>query len=360
MYKQICLALMAAIFLCACVDESPPERSERPVLYFEVGTDQIVVAERFTGTVQPRHQLQAAFRQSGRLASRQAEVGQPVRKGALLASLEVSDQENAVRSTQWDVSRTEVLWRNARDEAARYEGLNAQGVGSQARLEQLNSEVRVRAAALQQAQIELRQAREHLQQARITADFDAVVMAWHAEVGQVLAAGAPVVSLARLDSLEVWVDLPSQVLEQAQAGADVPRLRVSPMLNTAGEVWATIRQVEPMLDTVTRMRRVRLTLEYLPEGFRLGTLVNVELVHELMANESNVPTSALWTNNEEHFVWLIEAQTARVRAHRIDVLERSDSWARVRGALQPGDRLVKAGVHALREGQQVVLLGKDN
>lgn len=349
------LVLMICLLLSACFDESLPTSPGRPVLYIEVGAEAVGVTERFTGVVQPRHQLVAAFCQGGRLASRQVEVGQQVRKGDLLASLELSDQQNDVRSSQWNVSRTEVLWRNARDEAARYQGLHAQGVGSLARLEQLSSEVRVRAAALQQARIELRQARERLQQARIEADLEGVVTAWHAEVGQVLAAGTPVVSLARLDSLEIWVDLPAEWLTQAQKDAGVPRIRVTSMLDAAQSTWAEIRQVDPMLDVATRMRRVRLSAAQLPERFRLGSMVVVELVSEPQVNEPSVPASALWRDKGQDFVWLIEAQSARVRAQRVEVLERSADWVRLRGGLQPGDRVVSAGVHALQEGQWVAL-----
>lgn len=353
--RQTCgwLALLC-VLLAACREQMPPTQLERPVLFDEIVASARPVSARFMGTVQPRHHLVAAFRQSGHLLSRQVEVGERVRSGQLLATLESSDQQSEVRSSQGEVARAEVLWRNARDELVRYQGLYQQGVGSVARLEQLSSEVEVRAATLRQARIALHRAEEHLQQTQVRADFDGVVTAWHAEVGQVLASGAPVLSLARLDSLEVWVDLPAQRVNELTQDK-TPRIWVASMGEPAMGSWAQVRQIDPQLDAGTRVQRVRLAVERLPAGIHLGSLVSVELAQAPASAEPYVPVSAVWAHAGQQYVWRIDRQSSQVQAVEVEVLERDDTRARIRSALQPGDRVVSAGVARLHEGQRVRL-----
>lgn len=346
---------LLCVLLMACREQAPSTRVERPVLFDEVAPSTGSAGTRFTGIVQPRHQLVAAFRQSGRLLSRQVEVGQRVSRGQLLASLESSDQQSEVRSRQGESARAEVLWRNARDELVRYQGLYEQGVGSLARLEQLSSEVRVRAATLRQARTALHRAQEHLLQAQVLADIDGVVTAWHVEVGQVLASGAPVLSLARLDSLEVWVDLPAQSVSELAVQDRTPRIWVASMSEPDVGSWAHVRQIDPELDTGTRVQRVRLAVERLPAELHLGSLVSVELSRPSAMAEPVLSASALWTLAGQHYVWRIDRRSSQVQAVEVEVLDRSGSRVRVRGGLQPGDRVVSAGVARLSEGQQVRL-----
>ena len=346
---------LLCLLLVGCREHAHPVGIERPVAFDEVVEQRQQVEARFTGSVQPRHQLVAAFRQSGRLLSRQVEVGQRVQAGQLLASLESSDQQSEVRSRQGEYARAEVLWLNARDELARYQGLYRQGIGSQARLDQLSGEMHVRAATLRQAGIALQRAEEHLQQTQIRADLDGVVTAWHAEVGQVLASGAPVVSLARLDSLEVWVDLPAPWLNRLVAPGEPPQIRVASMSERVEGHWAHVRQIDPVLDAGTRMQRVRLAVDQLPADFHLGSLVSVELSSGHATPDPELSASALWAQAGQQFVWRIDRHSSQVQAVAVEVLSQSGSRVRVRGALQSGDRVVIAGVARLREGQQVRL-----
>ena len=350
-----CLPLLS-LSLVACHDAEPLVQAQRPVLFTEVAAQQSLAKARFTGTVQPRHQLVAAFRQSGRLLNRQVEVGQHVRAGQLLASLENSDQRSELRSRQGEFERAEALWRNARDEFARYQGLHHQGVGSQARLEQLQGEMQVRAATLRQARIALQRAEEHVQQTQVLADLDGVITAWHAEIGQVLASGSPVVSLAHLDSLEVWVDVPTQWIAPLTGSSEPWRIWVAPIMSATTEgSWARVRQVDPLLDPGTRVQRLRLALEQQSAGFHLGSLVSVELSPQLAVREPELPASALWAQAGQHFVWRIEHDSLQVRAVAVEVMSQVGSRVRVRGALQAGDRVVSAGVTRLHEGQQIRL-----
>ncbi|MBY0309194.1 MAG: biotin/lipoyl-binding protein, partial [Phycisphaerales bacterium] len=62
-----------------------------------VAAPQGAEAVRFTGTVQPRFSRDLGFRVLGRLVSRDVDVGQTVKAGQLLASLDPTTLTLAVR-----------------------------------------------------------------------------------------------------------------------------------------------------------------------------------------------------------------------------------------------------------------------
>ena len=86
-----------------------------------------------------------------------------------------------------------------------------------------------------QAQAGLTKAKEQLSYTVIAAETDGVITAWDAEIGQVVAAGKTVVTVARPDVKEAVFDLPEQPLASLSAGATVEiALQLDPSINDAG------------------------------------------------------------------------------------------------------------------------------
>ena len=54
----------------------------------------------------------------------------------------------------------------------------------------------------------------------------------------------------------------------------------------------------------------------------------------------------------ETFVWVIDAPTSTVSLHKVDLSE-DEGGIRVTGGLSVGARIVTAGIHSLKQGQQV-------
>jgi multidrug efflux pump subunit AcrA (membrane-fusion protein) len=71
-----------------------------------------------------------------------------------------------------------------------------------------------------------------------------------------------------------------------------------------------------------------------------------------------VPASAILAKDGETFVWIVDLSTSTVSLHKIEItpndeIAPDEAGVRVKGGLSPGARIVTAGVHSLREGQQV-------
>ncbi|KPY63605.1 efflux RND transporter periplasmic adaptor subunit [Pseudomonas amygdali] len=339
----LCLLIMT---LPGCHDKPLREAVERPVLFTEIADQHSASYARFAGVIQPQYEVALGFRVAGRLATRHAEVGDRVRKGDLLATLEPGDQQHRLRARQAELGRARSAWQQARDEQTRYQQLYERGIGSRARLDQLNSEVRTQDALRSQASIALQQATDHVSYTRLSAEFDGLITEWQAEVGQVIATGQAVVSLARPESREAVVDLPLGALDDNQ------RIRVISQLDEQVSVAAKVRQLAPQINAETRTQRVRLALQHMPDSFRPGSTVTVEIsgdappFHEL-------PGSAVVERDGLSQVWVIDPSTSTLVARTVQVLTRTGSKVRISGELHEGEKVVTAGVNGMQSGQKI-------
>jgi len=126
---------------------------------------------------------------------------------------------------------------------------------------------------------------------------------------------------------------------------------VSLQLLPAVQVQGQIREIAPQADSVTRMRRVRIALNDPPESFRLGSTITAGL-SKGHSSVLRVPASAILKQGAEAFVWVIDAPTSTVSLRKVDLSE-DEGGIRVTGGLSLGESIVTAGIHSLKQGQQV-------
>jgi RND family efflux transporter MFP subunit len=346
--RFLCLALI--MFLTACSQEQEPPPPVRPVLFVEASPKQVRSLGSFTGSIQARYESTLSFRVGGRIAQRKADVGDLVSKGTLLAALDPTDQQNAYRSREGDLASAQAQWRDAEADAKRQQALFAKGVGSRAQLDQVMAQLHTARAARDQAQAARDQARNQLSYSELYTDFDGVITAWRAETGQVVSAGQEVVILARPEVKEAVVDLPAGLAETLPSDTTFTVIsQLDPTASTTGRV----RELAPQADAMTRTRRVRLTLSELPPAFRLGSLVTVMLTNDTTHQVTELPASVLLERDGKTSVWIVDPATKTVALREVHVLARSEQTVTIDNGLTAGERVVIAGVHSLKPGQDV-------
>ena len=167
-------------------------------------------------------------------------------------------------------------------------------------------------------------------------------------MGQVVSPGQSVVTVARPDVREAVLDIGEDFPVPLTVGLS---FTISLQLLPAIQVQGKIREIAPQADQVTRMRRVRIALTDPPETFRLGSTVTARLSEGHNAVLC-VPASAVLKEGDETFVWVVDAPTSTVSLHKVDLFE-DEAGIRVVGGLSAGARIMTAGIHSLKQGQQV-------
>jgi multidrug efflux pump subunit AcrA (membrane-fusion protein) len=83
----------------------------------------------------------------------------------------------------------------------------------------------------------------------------------------------------------------------------------------------------------------------------LGTTVTAKL-GKAQSPTLRVPPSAVLAKDGANFVWVVDQPASTVSLHKVDIAG-DPAGARVAGGLAPGARIVTAGIHSLKPGQQV-------
>ena len=110
----------------------------------------------------------------------------------------------------------------------------------------------------------------------------------------------------------------------------------------------------PQADPVTRSYRVKIGLTEWPEAMRLGATVSGQ-TRMLAKGGIELPATALTTIDNQPAVWVVDPASLQVSLRPVELQRQDSSSIVVARGLEGGERVVTAGVHALRPGQKVRL-----
>ena len=326
----------ALVSLAACQSKTETDpRTLAPLVRTVVVGEGGVASDRLTGVIKARTEADLGFRAPGKIAKRLVDPGQAVKKGQALMALDPQDLELALSAAEAQAER-------AQADERRLRGLVQTGAVSQQTYDQVKA-----GATAAVAQRDL--ARRQRQFATLQADADGVIMTLVADVGQVVAAGQPVLRLAHNGGREAAVDVPENLRSA------LPK-RAKAVLATASDtsVDASLRQIASAADPLTHTFEARYVLEGAGERAPLGATVTVTLSRARGSSVVTVPLSAVVDKGQGATVFVVDAQNV---AHRRPVVVQSleDESAKVSQGLQSGDRIVSLGAALLHDGQAIRL-----
>jgi multidrug efflux system membrane fusion protein len=350
------LAILGAVMLVsACSRPAPPEEPVRSVKVITVGLGAFESGQEYAGEVRARVESRLGFRVAGKITKRTVEVGQRVKAGQLLAQLDPGDYQLAA-----DAGRAQVVSATTqRDLAAadltRYRALKDQNFISGAELERREATLKAAQATLEQAQAQLAGQGNQTGYTQLLADVSGVVTAVEAEAGQVVAAGTPVVRIAQDGPRDVVFAVPEDKLARVPVGS-----AVTVRSWTGGpSLRGTVRELAASADPVTRTFPVKVTLSEKDAGeaLPLGTTAYVvpQAVAQLAGGVIKLPTSALRQEGKGSAVWVLDTASMTVRSQPVQIATADGNEAVIASGLQPGQKVVSAGVHVLSPGQKVTI-----
>lgn len=340
-----------ALALASCEQKSdaPPEQI-RPLLSAVI-QPQAAATLKLAGIVQPRVQTDLGFRVLGRLIARDVGVGDVVVKGQVVAAIDPLSLQLAVRSAQADLSNSQAQLANASTTAQRQQALADAKSGSEAALESAQQAEKTASAAVAKAQANLSKAEEQLGYAQLQAEFDGVVTATSAEVGQVVSAGNTVLTVAQPDLRDVVVDIPESDMQGLKMGSP---FEITLQLDTNIRASGTVREIAPEADATTRTQRIKIGLNNPPSAFRLGSIITATATTDASPTIT-VPSPAILEKDGKPNVWVVDPDKKTVSLRPVEIAkpDGDGSPVTVLSGLRPGDRIAVAGVNHLAEGQQV-------
>ena len=287
------------------------------------------------------------------MIKRHVEVGQVVRPNDLIAELDHVPQRDALHQAQAKLAAADATLHEASNNMERKRTLTGQGWSTKAEYDAAERTFNTAKAQLDVAKAQLHEAEDHFSYSELRADAAGIVISRSAEAGEVVKAGQTIVTVAQDGGTDAVFDVPATLMGQISPEVVVTvSLTDDPRIRTIGRV----RETAPQADPTTRSFRVKIALDEMPEDMRLGATVFGQ-ARMLGSKGIELPATALTMVDNKQAVWVVDPKSLQVSLRTVELDRQGSSSVVVSQGIEPGELTVTAGVHALRRGQKVRLLG---
>jgi len=350
--RGLALALTAAALLSACKDDKPVEQVIRPVKAIIVQEQSPERSRAFSGSIQARIESALGFRVPGKITERRVNVGDSVSVGQIIARLDETDLKLSENSARAAVLSARTRLGVAKDSLQRAATLLPKGFIPKATVDQRQLEVDAAQSALEAAEAQARQAENATRYAVLSSDKAGLVTAVRAEPGQVVAAGAPIVTLAEAGETEVALSVPEQDVTHLAIGQAVSlKLWADAGIGAQGR----IREIAGQADAASRTYSVRVGVINPPPAMRLGMTATATL--SLGADDAHVvvPVTALTQVEGRDAVFVSDPATETVAPRFVETAGVGPEGVRLRSGVKSGDVVITGGVQFLNAGLKIRL-----
>ncbi|MDR3471557.1 MAG: efflux RND transporter periplasmic adaptor subunit [Devosia sp.] len=322
------------------------------------------------GILQANTLVSVGAQVSGRIEKLDVKVGDVVKKGALIAEIDPSDQQNTLKTATASLASAKAQLHSAQAsvEAAqaaldRSDQLAAKGVVStsdhetaQATLRTDQAQVEVEQAAVQQAEISVDSANNNLNRTNITAPSDGTIVSVLVDAGQTVNAAQSSPTIVKL------ADLNTMVIKAQISEADVPRVKPGQAVyfTILGEpdnkINATLLSINPAPDSVANESNTTVSTSTSaiyyngqfqvpnPDGkLRIDMTAEVTIILAEAKNALTVPFTALTKTPDGYVVAVYDPATKTNLLTKVTVGITNNVTAEITSGLKEGQLVVTTG-----------------
>jgi RND family efflux transporter MFP subunit len=353
MHIGLALAVACVIIVSATnVSAQPPDKKPGPppalVHVAAVLKQEVVTRITLVGTAQPWLETVLASEEEGLVRRMLVDEGDQVQVGQLLCEQDATRIRLLIDAAQASLAEAEVLQVQAKRELKRQKRLFAIHSVAEKAYEDAQSGAEASQKKVLRLRAELRALQDELRKKKIEAPIAGYVVKRHAQVGQWLGQGQPVVTLVKLDPIRFIVPVPERYVAGVNKGAQA-QVVFDALTNRSFE--GLIAAVIPRADAAARTFPVRVEVPNPGGVIKAGMLGRVTLPAGNPHQAILVPKDALVLLGEGARVFVVNDQVAHLVPVRTgpahgDLIE-------IQGNLKPGQKVVTRGNERLRPGQPV-------
>ncbi len=286
--------LSSLLFLAACaggpqVDSAAP--TQVPARFATAERVDIPQRTELAGTVAATQSTAVSSRVTATVIAVPVELGQSVRRGQLLVSIDPATAQGQLGQAQGALAQSKAALTLAERNFERYKALVASGSASELELDMARTQYEQAQGAVRQGEGAVAAAGSVAKESRVVAPFDGRIAAKLVEVGDLAAPGRPLVMLESAAGRRLVVAVPEALTRGA---ALEPGSMVEVSLDAQpdrGEFAGRVAEVSPGPDPTTHNYTVKIDLPgdapagaagraYVESGTRAHVLVPAEAVIE--------------------------------------------------------------------------------
>jgi len=346
------ITLLAALILAACDPTAEPavnqSASERPVRVTEARSNGVGERIRLPGALRATQRAELAFLNDGTLQQRRVVLGEQVAEGAQLATLYNPALQPGLAAALADVREASTRLEQLETDTRRQATLVYRNLISEDDLEQTRTRRDAARASLEQAEARLDQARAQLDDAALRAPFEGRIARFHAEPGDFVRAGQPVMMLTG-EALEVEVQLRPAIAARL-ALEDTAEILVK---ESGARLDGRIREIGRGAPGAP----VPVVVAVDPDGESAAhpgapVYASVELP---APSAASVPLAAV-IDPGTGYGRVFRVVDGRAEQVSVQLGRLSEGWVEIFGPVASGDRIVVAGQSNLLDGEPVRII----
>jgi HlyD family secretion protein len=314
----------------------------------QIGVSASPTTVNIVGTIAARYDMPIGVEgDAGRVAAIYVEAGDHVKRGQLLARLNVSVLEPQVANLAAALEQSKAEAELADAEYRRAEAVGASGALSVEETQRRRSSSVTAQAKVKVAAAQLAEAQARLDRAQVRAPVDGTILTRNVEVGQTATPGGE--ALFRL-SEGGEIELRGQVAEQ-----DLPLLKVgqpaSVRLTGISQAYeGHVRLLGAVIDPQTRLGTVRVALTPDPD-LRPGAFARAEVTIS-NAERGVLPQTAVLSDDKGSYVFIVNAEN-KVERRSVRVSGMVQNGVTIAEGVGAQDRVVATAGAFLQQGELV-------
>jgi len=364
--RRVGIGILAALIVCAgirvllnihtanALQDYTAKTLERTVLITKANAGDLQRTLNLPTTLRGNTESIIYARTSGYLSAWHKGIGDKVKKGDLLATIDAPEQVQELAQARAQREQIAARTELAEQTLARWETLQArQSAISQQDLAEKRSMVRQGKADLSAADANVKRLEQLDNFRRVLAPFDGVITRRSVEIGDLIAnGGKELFAITQTDVLRLTIWVPQAYANQLKTGAQVT---VNLSEHSDAKLNASIERIAGGIDAGTRARQVDLVMQNSGANLLPGAYAEVNIQLTSGIKTLVVPAATLIINDQTQRVAIVEKDN-HVRFQVVKLGRDLGRDVEILDGITTEDRLVVSPSDQLTEGELVTTL----
>ena len=304
-----------------------------------------------TGNVDSIKRAVISAKVAGRVDQILVDNGAQVSNGQSLVLLESQDYHNGLDAGMANVNKAEAALQLIKQNYRRTKTLFEQGAVPQKDLDGMEASLRGAEADVASARAASALAEESLNNTNIISPINGLVANRNVNIGQIVAAGTPVMTVEDISAVYVLVNIDQNDLMnniKVGAAADV---WIDAASQTNQKLSGVIQNINPVANKSSRVFEIKIRVENPDKVLKPGVFAHVSIKTGQSEEVMAVPQNALTSNKGLYFVFIAYGDV--VERQQVVIGSMIGQMVEIKSGLSPGQIVVISNVNKLKDQDRI-------
>ncbi|PAB60759.1 efflux RND transporter periplasmic adaptor subunit [Anaeromicrobium sediminis] len=365
-YLILIMVFILSLSMVGCSKEKTANATSEAPINVETSLaalNSFTLQTALSGKISAIDEADISSKVSGTVQNVNVEIGDFVKEGNILISLEKTDFKTSLEEAQASYSMALASYNNtlekikvAKANYRRMEELYSQGALSkreleQAELEASDTNLELAKAKLLQSQATLTKVQNSYSDSNITAPISGFITAVNVSKGESISPSVPVVSISNIDPVKVETSVSGYLVNKLHKG-DLVDVFIKSV--DTKPFKGTINAISPAPSKDNLTYPIQITIENKDSLVKPGMFAEIVVSSDKKENILTIPSQAVVIKDGEPVVFVIKDSTAYMK--NIEVGLDNGTLVEVLNGLSENEEVVIKGQNYLEDGNQVKVI----